>query len=502
MRALHLEQKDAVSKHPELSEYLRPDPKSGWPLLNFMTVPRSTLCQCGVVCRASSFNYAEGCVIEIYEEFFEHPESLYEVLHKLLLAQYEMCTSSDSTVSVFLGLSSRLLTVLNISDIRKHVQLEEKRSLLDSSIVIPATEGDILLFVKGDSEDICSSATSKIILESFQCSIPITSPPSANGNGYEIQFTCVYGQINITKCKAYDGGGKDLTGFLDGTMNCDQTLRTCVDVALTNIGSSYCYAGKFIHNLLKFKSLSTEKKNAIIGRNFDVVCPQLSNDGRLENPRRGNGVFDTKAHVFRSWGNMLRHAMPFYNSNLVTNTQPCEYSFEGSDNSRCGLFFVATTNDISEIENSLKRMSGHFAVESDGGYGTIDNLFTITTPETGSYFYIPSLQELIDMIKYLESTGIDVRDRHISDKTCVNSSESINEIINQLPDELKNICSIDDTKVSQRISNCPKRSIIYVWCDNCKSEQSCIYEENSLLRQCMLCKWVSSIDQIRIDKST
>jgi hypothetical protein len=74
MRALHLEQKDAVSKHPELSEYLRPDPKSGWPLLNFMTVPRSMLCQCGVICRASSFNYAEGCVIEIFEELFEHPE--------------------------------------------------------------------------------------------------------------------------------------------------------------------------------------------------------------------------------------------------------------------------------------------------------------------------------------------------------------------------------------------------------------------------------------------
>lgn len=56
-------------------------------------------------------------------------------------------------------------------------------------------------------------------------------------------------------------GGRDLTGFIDGTRNPDHLLRALVDVTVifpdddvtSHEGGSYMYAGKYVHNLPKVK---------------------------------------------------------------------------------------------------------------------------------------------------------------------------------------------------------------------------------------------------------
>jgi len=149
-----------------------------------------------------------------------------------------------------------------------------------------------------------------------------------------------------------------------------------------HIGGSYMYAGRFIHDLVKFHSMTDEEKSNTVGRDYTKVTPHKGYDNRPENPRldaeyyRSKGqqtseVFETRFHTHRGHGSIYRQAMPY---------------IQGSDQ---GLYFICFSRALSEIDNALKRMTGHF--QSDG---STDGLFDFTRAVTSNYYYCPSLEEL------------------------------------------------------------------------------------------------------------
>jgi len=186
---------------------------------------------------------------------------------------------------------------------------------------------------------------------------------------------------------------RDLTGFIDGTRNPDHLLRALIDQCLIftgddegrHVGGSYMYAGRFIHDLVKFHSLSSDDKNHIIGREYSSVRGHKGYDVRAENPRLDDDIYRFKGerdseyetsrfHTNRGHGSMYRQAMPYISQNEQ------------------GLYFICFSRSLNEIDMAIKRMSGHYALD-----GSTDNLFQITRAVTSNYYYCPSLQELKEL---------------------------------------------------------------------------------------------------------
>lgn len=512
-----MEQHDARILHPELNLHLSPDISSGWPTLNFLTVPRSTLCQRGVISKGDFFSHGIGCIVDLNCSQCEISNA------KVILALFSIFErshfySSGQDCSCFMGISNRVAKFLGFSneDIYPNFVSKRESNCDDKRVLIPSTGGDILLYVKGHSRESCLDVCNDILFKNIGYTFI---------DGVYSSTNCELGKISLTCCNQVFGGGYDLTGFVDGTMNPDQSLRSAVETAVSSDGSSFAYVSKFKHDLSYFSSLSIEHKNSIIGRNYEMTCRQLSSDGRMENPRRGNGVSDTRGHIFRSWGNMLRHAMPFEQQCAVaiaarspidpgdvhldnldispsSLTLPNQYKdnhvfCQAEENYSCGLYFVAVACDLSEINMALERMCGYHSIDADGGVGSIDHLFRITQAESGAYFFVPSISQLQQMAKGL-SSGLDrLNVPHASTDLSLLSTLSPvpthQDIINKdlLPSELWDLEPIDLSMEKQKNYMRCKRTLKYLYCNNCESQQSALFEDEGSLIKCMMCNMIT-----------
>ena len=190
---------------------------------------------------------------------------------------------------------------------------------------------------------------------------------------------------------------------------------------------------------------------------------------------------------------MLRHAMPYFNGSCPSVVPAAERSADTSDGAkenRAGLYFVATAKEPLQITEALRRMCGHYAQAMDGGIGTIDNLFGITTAISGAYYYVPSLAEL---------TSLSDNKSTIPERSAIDSSSplslfdfaSASTVVMSLPPELRGIRAVDDSKYFK--ARAPKRFVCYELCSNCESEQSCVHEEGSNIKLCHLCRMVTFV---------
>ena len=105
----------------------------------------------------------------------------------------------------------------------------------------------------------------------------------------------------MTTTVGFHNGGRDLTGFIDGTQNPDTSLRTVVAQATATtaaggavstgsssyLGSSFVFVSKFVHDLSSFRALCPHKQSEVIGRERQREQPQKGSDGRSlsDNPR-------------------------------------------------------------------------------------------------------------------------------------------------------------------------------------------------------------------------
>jgi len=475
---------------------------SQWPIRLFKTVPNVKYVQRGVIARNSTYDYIQYTVI-----WFEH-NVLQNGKHSILLTNNNKCDdqivgkfrhfissvplltlpekNQEPTSSCVIALSHTLwndLITIHNSNKNKTTNLgmpndlelfQNKHSFTNQQLLFPIYDSsyeydagnnndkkdndkkdndnqendnkdnnnnnnnkykeyqsDILFVVKSNqSRQHCNAITSNFLKKLKETNVNIAHQESIDGFAYE--------------------GGKDLTGFIDGTKNMDYNLRCLAEDAIVapydsreNVGGSYVYCSRFIHDLTKFGSLSLDEKSGVIGRKYAVEVKSTGYDGRIENPRTG---IDLKGHIFRGWGQMYRQSYPFIRKNKNIEEK--------------GLFFTAFSHNISELINALLRMCGKW----DQGN---DNLFKITRSLYNSFLYAPSLHEL-------QSLSID------------------NEEIK------KNLDQIIDLKLNEKESQIIMPDVNYTTdktveyqCGYCQKKKSFLTDDHSDILFCFDCRNVT-----------
>jgi len=156
-------------------------------------------------------------------------------------------------------------------------------------------------------------------------------------------------------------GGRDLTGYEDGTEN--PTGTGAVSAAALHgggaglDGSSFVAVQQWIHDFERFDALSGEEQDASIGR-------RRSDNEELEDAPPSAHVKRTAQESFSPEAFVLRRSMPWV------------------EDLRAGLVFVAFGRSFDAFEAQLNRMTG----QEDG---VTDALFRFTRPVTGAYFWCP-----------------------------------------------------------------------------------------------------------------
>jgi putative iron-dependent peroxidase len=158
-------------------------------------------------------------------------------------------------------------------------------------------------------------------------------------------------------------GGRDLTGYEDGTENPKGgKARKAALVAPPSAlaGSSFVAVQLWEHQFERFESMSPLRRDAVFGRrrsnNEEIASAPLSAHVK----RTAQESFDPEAFV-------VRRSMPW------------------AEATRAGLVFVAFGASLDSFEAQLRRMAG---LED----GITDALFKFTRPLTGAYFWCPALK--------------------------------------------------------------------------------------------------------------
>jgi putative iron-dependent peroxidase len=166
-------------------------------------------------------------------------------------------------------------------------------------------------------------------------------------------------------------GGRDITGFVDGTAN--PPIRRAAEVALVprglpGEGGSHVLTMRWVHDLTAFNGLTVADQERVFGRTkADSVelsadeKPQTAHIARMETTVDGEEL------------EIFRRSVPFGTSQ------------------EHGLCFVAFSAERSRYDRMLARM---FGTADDG---LRDRLTDFSRPVSGAYYFAPSLNMLNDL---------------------------------------------------------------------------------------------------------
>ncbi|MCL4461576.1 MAG: Dyp-type peroxidase [Nitrospirae bacterium] len=166
---------------------------------------------------------------------------------------------------------------------------------------------------------------------------------------------------------SYDGG-KDLTGYVDGTEN--PPVQDRPSVALLSgerglAGSSFVAVQRWEHDLVHFRSRPEEEQDRVIGRR------KATNEEIPDAPVSAH-IRRSDQESFSPPATMFRRSMPWARGD------------------RQGLEFIAFARSLSAFDRILRRMAG---LED----GIPDALFSFSRPLTGGYYWCPPVrQERLD----------------------------------------------------------------------------------------------------------
>lgn len=155
------------------------------------------------------------------------------------------------------------------------------------------------------------------------------------------------------------GGGRDLTGFEDGTEN--PKGEKAIKAAIRSDGSSFVAVQRYVHDLDGFAQLPVATQSATIGRDLTTneELPDAPVSAHVK--RTAQESFDPEAFIFR-------RSMPW-----------------GGAEER-GLYFVAFGESLDRFERQLRRMAG----EEDG---VVDALLRWTRAVSGGYYWCPPVRD-------------------------------------------------------------------------------------------------------------
>lgn len=155
-------------------------------------------------------------------------------------------------------------------------------------------------------------------------------------------------------------GGKDLSGYEDGTENPRRAAAIAAALISSGkglAGSSFVAVQRWAHDLQLFQSLPRTQRNAIIGRRADTNAEIATAPASAHVKRSAQESYDPPSF-------MLRRSMPW----AAAHEQ--------------GLEFIAYVESLDRFERVLRRMAGL-------DDGVVDGLFTFSRPLTGGYYWCP-----------------------------------------------------------------------------------------------------------------
>jgi putative iron-dependent peroxidase len=156
------------------------------------------------------------------------------------------------------------------------------------------------------------------------------------------------------------GGGRDLSGFVDGTENPkdDRAVEVAFGLEVAaRLGHTFVATQKWIHALDAFERLTKAARNDVIGRDLDTDEELAGAPASAHVKRAAQESYDPVAFILRRsmpWGDVHEH----------------------------GLYFVAYGASLDPFERILRRMVG---LED----GVTDALLTMSRAVTGGYFWCP-----------------------------------------------------------------------------------------------------------------
>ena len=155
-------------------------------------------------------------------------------------------------------------------------------------------------------------------------------------------------------------GGRDLTGYEDGTENPRGAAATGAALVQTGKhfkGSSFVAVQRWAHDLRLFRSLPQARRDAVIGRRAATNAEIATAPASAHVKRSAQESYDPPAF-------MVRRSMPW----ATAHEQ--------------GLEFIAYVESLDRFERILRRMAGL-------DDGVVDALFTFSRPVTGGYYWCP-----------------------------------------------------------------------------------------------------------------
>ncbi len=160
-------------------------------------------------------------------------------------------------------------------------------------------------------------------------------------------------------------GGRDLTGYEDGTENPKGKAAEKAAVVASGepgvAGGTFVAVQRYVHDLERFQEYDPAARDAIIGRRADTneEIPDAVASAHVK--RSAQESFDPPAFMLRRsmpWGGVSEH----------------------------GLYFVAYVESLDRFERVLHRMAG---LED----GTADGLLGVSRALSGGYYFCPPLAD-------------------------------------------------------------------------------------------------------------
>jgi len=164
-------------------------------------------------------------------------------------------------------------------------------------------------------------------------------------------------------------GGRDLTGFVDGTENPEGEDRAAAALVGQEdpsfAGGSYMLVQRYVHDLTRWRRLDVADQEMVIGRTkADDV--ELSDETKPDTAHIARVVIEEDGEELE----ILRHSLPY------------------GDQHEAGLVFMAYCRTPRIFDLMLDRM---FLTDAEGHY---DHLMDFTRAVSGAYYFAPSLESL------------------------------------------------------------------------------------------------------------
>lgn len=239
----------------------------------------------------------------------------------------------------------------SLTNLPRPSELHTFREIRGGKHTAVATPGDLLFHIRAERRDVCFEFESQL-MEMLGDSVHV--------NDMTVGF------------RYFDA--RDLLGFVDGTANpvgdatADAVFVSAADDA-SSAGGSYVVVQKYLHDMARWRALSTEQQEAIIGRrkadNFEL---DDADEGQQQSHKTLATIEDEEGNEHE----ILRDNMPF-----------------GSPSSKeFGTFFIGYSKRLWVIEKMLDRM---FIGNPPGKH---DRILDYSTPVTGTTFFVPTASTL------------------------------------------------------------------------------------------------------------